>query len=116
MDKTKHLTKDMLREWGYDDDEIDEEFEDYDESEKSEMSRELYEIWKRRFKTIFRKLNATDRIGLGHDASIFLHTAKSSGMVGGKLFAHTRTYARRHDFTHLHSFLVYIMLKTNIHI
>ena len=78
--KSDNLTREMFLEWGFPEKEVEVLFEEFKDS------RDAYEVWKTRFKTVYRTLNATDRIGLGHDARIFLHTAKTTGMVGGKIF------------------------------
>ena len=79
MAKTDNFTRELFLQAGFPEKEVDAAFEEFKDS------RDAYEVWKTRFKTVYRKLNATDRIGLGHDASIFLHTAKTAGtcIVGG---------------------------------
>jgi len=80
--KTENFTRDLLLQTGLSEKAVDAAFEVFKDS------RDAYEVWKTRFKTVYRRLNATDRIGLGHDASIFLHTAKTAGtcIVGGKIY------------------------------
>jgi len=77
--KTENLTRELLLEWGLSEAEADVALEEFVDS------RNAYEVWKIRFKTAFLQLNATDRIDFGHDAGIFLHTAKTAGMICGKL-------------------------------
>ena len=71
--KTDNVTKELLIEWGVPEIEIDALLEDFSES------IDAFEAWKLRIKTAYKKLNQTERIKIGHDAKIFLHTAKSAG-------------------------------------
>ena len=42
-------------------------------------SLDVYEAWQLRIQSAFMKFNSTERKKIGHNASIFLHTATFSG-------------------------------------
>ena len=71
--KTKSVTRELLLEWGVPEAEIDALLENFSES------IDAYEAWQLRINTAFKKLNQTERINIGHKASVFLHTAKYAG-------------------------------------
>ena len=68
-----NVTKEQLLEWGVTVVEVEALLEDFSNS------LDAFEAWQLRIQSIFMKLNQTERMKIGHNASIFLHTATFSG-------------------------------------
>ena len=67
------LTKEQLLKSGVPEVEVEALLEDFNNS------LDAYEAWQLRIQSAFMKMNQTERIKIGHNASIFLHTATFSG-------------------------------------
>jgi len=68
-----NVTKEQLLEWEVPLAEVEALLEEFNNS------LDAFEAWQLRIQSIFMKLNQTERINIGHNASIFLHTATFSG-------------------------------------